>query len=280
MVKSFICLISMPFFMSYKLFAVDNLDTIKAITPYDLNQAPHYFYDWQVFSIDDYSFVYGYLGFDYNFKKNHKKVALRKGFTVQANISNTPFASYYPISPYEFLFLSDQCKKVIVDTFKIKYIASAPLESINAGFPIISLESTENHNAWIQIIQTDTTAPGCLQYQHFIDTTTDENLFPFYTWQQLFIDTPCWSYSIEYKPLSYWKAHAYPVLVDKKTKNIQILQGIEWGYRFFPLSFRPTMIEPRKLTKEEIKKDKLFFQARVKNLGFRVSSLNTDMGHF
>lgn len=257
-------------FLVNQLSAVDNSDTIKAITPYDLNQVPHYFYDWQVFSIDDYSFLYGYLGFDYNFKKNHKKVALRKGFTLQTLIYAI-FSPAYPFSPYELLFLSDRCKKSIIDTFKIKYIASAPLESINADFPIISLESTENHNAWIQIIQTDTTASGCLQYQHFIDTTTCENLFPFYTWEKLFIDYPFWAYSIENKPLSYWKAHAYPVLVDKKTKNIQILQGIEWGYRFFPLSFRPTMIEPRKLIKEEIEKDKLFFQQKIRGLGFRVS---------
>ncbi len=271
MIKLFIYLIYALFFMSYKLSAVDNSDTIKAITLYDLNQAPHYFYDWQVFSIDDYSFVYGYLGFDYNFKKNHKKVALRKGFTLQTKILNTTFAATYPFTPYDFLFLSDRCKKSIIDTFKIKYIASAPLESINAGFPIISLESTENHNAWIQIIQTDTTVASCLKYQHFIDTTTCKNLFPFYTGEKLFIDYPYWSYSIENKPLSYWKAHAYPVLVDKKTKNIQILQGIEWGYRFFSLSFRPTMIEPRKLAKEEIKKDKLFFQQKIRGLGFRVS---------
>ena len=130
------------------------------------------------------------------------------------------------------------------------------------------IRSNKEQSSWILVVSTDSYEAINIPWQRFIDTHKD--VFPFYTHYNILVDFPFWSYSVLYKPFSYWKAHSYNVLVSKKENTIQILQGIEWGYRFLPLSLYPTMIKPRKLSSKEIDVDRLFFQSKFEYTHYKI----------
>ena len=82
--------------------------------------------------------------------------------------------------------------------FNIFYIPNAPRNCFNPSFPIIHIKLKQEHNAWLQIVRTDSSDK---KLQKFIDTNVE--LYPFYTLEQDFYDAPLWSYTLFSKPLTY-----------------------------------------------------------------------------
>ncbi len=145
----------------------------------------------------------------------------------------------------------------IKNTFQVDYVPNASTNCINPHFPVIRITTKEKHNAWIQIVHTDTQA---VKWQKFVDTTADTKTFPFYSCDQDFYDAPLWTYTLFNKPVSFWKGHAYAIQVDHENKTIQCLGGIEWGFTLSTFKLRPSCITPRALHHEEWKADWNFFQ--------------------
>ena len=131
--------------------------------------------------------------------------------------------------------------------FEVHYVKNADQDCINPYFPAISITTKTEHNAWLHIIYTDNKN---YKWQHFIDTTdskTHPTIYPFYTLEQDFYDAPFWKYTFFSKPLSFWKGHAYAVLVDYHHKTIKYVGGIEWGYRLSYFHLYPQIITPTNL---------------------------------
>lgn len=131
---------------------------------------------------------------------------------------------------------------------------------VNPKFPAIHIEGTAN-TAWIQFIFTDAGSNGAW---NFVDTVADQKIFPFYTHSKDFYDAPLWQKGFFFKPLSYWKAHAYAVAVIDREKDLPIkicpFIGIEWGYRMRSLSLKIDSIEPSVLPPESFGLDFQIFQ--------------------
>lgn len=125
-------------------------------------------------------------------------------------------------------------------------------QSLNPYFPSIAITLSNNstHNAWLHMVYTDSEVP---LLQAFIDTCPE--LYPFYTYEKVFQDAPLWNYSVWYKPLYYWKGHAFAVHVNKVDKTIKCICGIQWGFTLTYSSFLPQYMHPTLLD------DSMFYDA-------------------
>lgn len=138
-------------------------------------------------------------------------------------------------------------------TFDINYIKNMDSDSVNPYFPGIAIKQ-QSCNAWLHIVQTDSKLQP--EFRHFVDSVSKDNvlyssLYPFYTKGNFFTDQPQWGYTFFYKPLSYWIGHAWAIQLDEHNKTIKCIGGISWGYRLFCCSFKPSMILPEPLYKED-----------------------------
>ncbi len=138
--------------------------------------------------------------------------------------------------------------------FEIDLIENSKPDCLNPYFPSIHIQMNDKHNAWVHIVYTDSIIP---QLQMFIDAENKDNpnsAYPFYTYEQYFLDAPLWTYSLFSKPLSLWKGHAFAVKVDHENKAITCIGGIEWGFLLSPTRLRPKAINPKLLDEQAWKK--------------------------
>jgi len=149
--------------------------------------------------------------------------------------------------------------------FNAAYTESASNDCINPHFPAIHITTKANHNAWLHIISTDSRDR---KWQHFIDMPEDKDISPFYTLGKDFFDAPIWKYHFFSKPLSYWKGHAYAVLIDRAKKTIVFLGGIEWGFSLSNISIFPSMIRPVALTDQDLQEDWDFLENQL--VGYKI----------
>lgn len=139
------------------------------------------------------------------------------------------------------------------NVFNIALVENARLVACNPNFPAIHISTKAQHNTWFQVIRTD--CSQC-QYQTFIDTAP--HVTPFY-YQPVpnidFYDTPQWGYSLFFKPITFWRAHAYAIQVDHESKTIQCLGGIFWGYSLSYFHLKPCAYKPAALSLQDFMQD-------------------------
>ena len=155
-------------------------------------------------------------------------------------------------------------------SFNVTYTESASNDCINPHFPAIHITTKTVHNAWIHVISTDSTDK---KWQHFIDMPSDKSIAPFYTLEGDFFDAPLWKYRFFSKPLSYWKGHAYAVLIDRDRKTIVFLGGVEWGFGLSKISIFPSMIRPVSLTHQDLQQDLDFLENQL--VGYKIIKQNS-----
>jgi hypothetical protein len=127
-------------------------------------------------------------------------------------------------------------------TFHIDFVENSRPQCLNPHFPAIHIQTEASHNAWIQIVYNDAKE---FDSKPFIDAQTGENsTYPFYTHEKDFYDAPLWTYTLLKKPLTFWKAHAFPVQVDKFNKTIKCQGGIQWGFKLYLSQLRPVALKP------------------------------------
>lgn len=147
--------------------------------------------------------------------------------------------------------------------FVIAVAPHAPEDAVNPHFPIAHIRTSAPHNAWLHLVRTDS---NNIKLQRFIDSAeNEEELFPFYSFEQDFYDSPIWRYGLFNKPLSFWNGYAYAVQVDREAKTIKCVGGLAWGFTLAPYAIRPQDIHPKPLTEAEWKRDWLFFQQELKD---------------
>lgn len=140
------------------------------------------------------------------------------------------------------------------DIYYVKSIQPTDPYAFAHYFPAIHMIASESCNAWLQVVTTDNIIQP--QYQRFIDSVPkDDSRYPFYTTERNFYDFPQWTYSFFTKPVNIWKAHAWAIHVNNDNKTIKCLGGISWGYRLPQFSFKPSMILPEPLSKQNWQKD-------------------------
>ena len=147
--------------------------------------------------------------------------------------------------------------------FVINYIENSGVDCINPYFPSIHITTKSEHNAWIQIVRTNCIDP---EFQEFVDAAdfrTYPSIFPFYTKNQDFYDAPFWNYSLMRKPLTFWNAHVYAVMVDDATGIITPTGGIQWGFTFSYFRIMPKMIVPSALNPLNWEQDWTVFQSTL-----------------
>lgn len=155
---------------------------------------------------------------------------------------------------YEYIKDYPQSKRLTIQSmnhsFDVSYIENMPLESLNPYFPTIYITNNDCH-AWLHLVRTD--AKFQTEYQCFIDA--GQKLYPLYSDGTIFVDQPSWGYDFFTKPLSFWKGHVWAIQLNHKDKTIKCLGGISWGYRLPQFSFKPSMILPEPLAKQDWQKD-------------------------
>ena len=131
------------------------------------------------------------------------------------------------------------------DLFYVENIQCGDPYAFAPYFPAIEISTESNHDAWVQIVRTDSDNPNL---KIFIDAHPQN--YPFYVKEQTFYDIPSWNYTFFTKPLKAWLAHTYAIELDEQYKTIKCIGGISWGFQFNLFSFQPTMILPTALTKD------------------------------
>lgn len=131
------------------------------------------------------------------------------------------------------------------NNFDVYLVENSKLNCLNPYFPSIHIQASQSHNAWIHIVYTDSKVQ---QLGTFIDAV--DFLYPFYTYEQDFYDSPLWAYSLFNKPLRFWKGHAFAVKVDHQKKSIHCIGGIEWGFELPDFRLRPKSIHLQLLNKQ------------------------------
>ena len=158
---------------------------------------------------------------------------------------------------------SDPCliKQRLISTetqFDVSYVKHSSLQY----FPGVHfhVKTDDKFCTWLQVVRTDCKNP---KLQKFIDSS--DEIFPVYTYGKDFYDIPVWSYSIFSKPLSFWRAHAWAILLDKDKKTIQCLGGISWGFELSFWRLWPCMILPKSLDRSDWQQDWDVFKAVLQN---------------
>ena len=163
-----------------------------------------------------------------------------------------------------------EAKKITITSwkdanFEVYLVHNAGVKCINPYFPQIHINTDKPHNAWLQVVYTDSKEP---RYKIFVDTVEKTELDPFYTFDKDFYDAPSWTYSFLDKPLAFWRGHAYAVKVDHEKKTIECLGGIEWGYDLKYNKLRPVALMPRPLNQSDWDKDLTFFSKNLPHYKF------------
>lgn len=172
----------------------------------------------------------------------------------------------YTKSAHQALYESDYytlAYSTMGTQFLVSVAPHAPNEAINPHFPIIHMKTPAPHNAWLHIVRTDSKNRNL---RRFIDSVENaEGIYPFYSLEQDFYDTPLWRYTLFDKPLSFWNGYAYAVQVDRQAKTIKCVGGIAWGFRLSDFSLRPEALPPKSISTAEWKRDWQFFKEELEN---------------
>jgi hypothetical protein len=153
--------------------------------------------------------------------------------------------------------------------FVVDYIEHAGQDCVNPHFPVIHITTNAEHNAWLQVVRTDC----CVEPTWRLFVAATDEIAPFYSFQQDFYDAPSWTYTLFFKPLSYWKGHAYAVKVDYDHKTIHCVGGIAWGYTLSYFRVYPQMSRPSALTLQDWQKDWLVFKTAKERMLFDYTDL-------
>jgi hypothetical protein len=133
-----------------------------------------------------------------------------------------------------------QCLISMETPFDISYVKYSSWKH----FPGVHFQV--NHDlksvCWLQVVRTDSKD---IKLQEFVDAC--DELFPIYKHGANFYDIPIWNYGFFSKPLSFWRAHSYAVVLDHNQKTIQCLGGISWGFELSFWRLWPCMILPKSL---------------------------------
>ena len=127
----------------------------------------------------------------------------------------------------------------------------------NNPFPTIRVYTKIPHEAWLQVVYTDSKDSKLQQFVDAADPSRYSHIYPFYTLEKDFQNTPQWRTSFLFPPIHFWKGHVYAVKVDPIRKVIRPVGGIEWGFTLSRFSFFPDTTTPlRRLKEEDWKRDK------------------------
>lgn len=155
--------------------------------------------------------------------------------------------------------------------FEVNFVENSAKDCINPHFPIIHARTNAKHNAWLQVVYTDSKNLNLIQ---FVDTVsnTDNPIYPFYTLEDEFFDNPIWNHKLFEKPVGTWVARLYAVNVDHKRKTIKCMGGFSWGFFLRDLRFKPDGVFPKHLNPYNWGEDWKYVFIEVlpeyKNLGF------------
>ncbi|MFQ3306863.1 MAG: hypothetical protein ACI8ZF_000095 [Candidatus Midichloriaceae bacterium] len=152
--------------------------------------------------------------------------------------------------------------------FKINLVKNSSQRCINPYFPSIHIQMNKHHNAWLHIVYTDSQEEKQKIFIDTVDFGKNNSLYPFYTLNQDFYDSPIWRYSLFYKPVSFWIGHAWAISIDYKNKTIEPIGGISWGFKLSHTKLRPVLIEPSELNKDNWIKDWSVFKTKL--TGFKM----------
>ena len=144
-----------------------------------------------------------------------------------------------------------------IDDFTITLVANADKDCLNPWFPMIHITTSQRINGWIHVVQTDSDVE---KWQLFIDAIDD---YPFYNKIHQFADAPYWTYTLFSKPLTFWRGHVYPIIVEGNI--IHIKSGIKWGFTLGKFSIKPTALMPLTITLSEVDQDMKFLQQKLGN---------------
>jgi hypothetical protein len=177
--------------------------------------------------------------------------------------------------------------KSMKNYFKIYFLPNSPLKAYNPLFPIIEIKVNNKINkkpVYFQIVRYKGSQSYDLGFYKerymnedlntntFIDTINDNKLdnYPYYTCEHIFTDSPLWYHAnfLNIMPLDKWIANVYAIIDDGK--NITVLGGINWGFKFIRWSIIPIAIHPTALGINDFKKDwKIFYPILKKYKGSR-----------
>ena len=149
--------------------------------------------------------------------------------------------------------------------FEVFLVPNATKKALNPYFPQIHIRVDKPHNAWIQVVHTDSKDP---RYKVFVDTAEETKLAPFYTLDKDFYDSPLWSYTFFKKPITFWHGHAYAVNVDHEKKTIECLGGIKWGFELKYTKLRPVALLSQSLSQSDWNKDSVVFAKKLPGYKF------------
>lgn len=144
----------------------------------------------------------------------------------------------------------------------VSLVKRSALDCINPYFPTIHIKTNAPHNAWLQVVFTDFKD---WRLSRFIDTAEDieSEIYPFYTFENEFYDSPIWQYGLFSIPVSFWRAHTYAVQVNHKRKTIKFVGGVSWGFEIAGLNVRPTALMPHSISPKVWGSDWLTFEKKL-----------------
>lgn len=147
--------------------------------------------------------------------------------------------------------------------FFVNLVKNCEVRAINPYFPAIGIKIRPECNAWLHIARTDCQDP---KLRTFIDAPAPDSkysTYPFYSKLSYFCDAPLWTYGLLWKPLSFWKGHAFALQVDDVSKTIKCLGGVQWGFQLHWTKLRPVAIIPKLLDETVWLRDFEFFQKEL-----------------
>lgn len=134
--------------------------------------------------------------------------------------------------------------------FYIDLIKNCGPNAINPYFPAIFIKTWPECNAWVHIARTDCQDPKFRTFIDALEPGAQYSNYPFYARSKDFCDAPLWTYGLFWRPLNFWKGHAFAVEVDDQNKTINCLGGVEWGFQLHWTKLRPVVIIPKLLVEE------------------------------
>jgi hypothetical protein len=151
----------------------------------------------------------------------------------------------------------------------VNYVENNVKKSVNPYFPVIHITTnSDKTNAWLQVITTDAQDKSLKIFVDAVNEKKYPDIYPCYTLGNDFYDAPLWQYSSFDKPLSYWKAHAWAVCINKEKKTVCPIGGISWGFKLSSSYIHPICIAPEALEMDVWKEDWEIFKTKLE--GFSV----------
>lgn len=122
----------------------------------------------------------------------------------------------------------------IIDDMTVKFLEYAPNRAVNPHYPLIKIISKNKRCHFFQIIHLNFNISKWFEKEQvltshsFLDTTIPKQKYhPYYSNNNIFIDTPIWTkVNFLMKKDIFWIAHCYAIDVNRNTKEITYLGGV------------------------------------------------------